>query len=359
MNPPGYRPRVTEAIILANALVFLATAFLSGSFTDMDNRVLMDLGALSAWRVAAGEWWRMASAMFLHGSLLHIAFNMVALYQAGAIVERAYGRAAFALVYLGAGLLGSAGSLWWRQDALSVGASGAVFGVYGALAAFLITHHARIPRKNLRVLGASTVFFVGYSLVNGFLQSGIDNGAHVGGLLGGALLGWALAPRGHGLRRSADDYLRAAGGIALVVLAGTLLLRALPDAQPYAAAAAALQQQLRALAEVEERTNRRLAELQRGMERGEIGAAQAALALESEIAPLWDREGRAIEATVARGRQPEEWRRALGRYVALRRESVGLLVQALREDDQRKVDLAHAKARAAQAEVARLIRHQP
>jgi rhomboid protease GluP len=142
-----------------------------------------------------GQWWRLVSAMFLHGSLIHLAFNGYALYILGPDVERMYGTARFAAIYFGAGLAGSVASYAFGDIAApAIGASGAIFGLMGALGAFAFSSRevlGEAARRNLRqIVGLAAVnLFIGFSL------AGIDNYAHLGGLIGGTLLGLLLAPR--------------------------------------------------------------------------------------------------------------------------------------------------------------------
>ena len=143
--------------------------------------VLLKLGANHAPLVMQGEAWRLVAAMFLHGGLLHIGLNMFALYQAGQIVERLFGAGGFLLLYLGAGIAGNVASMWWNPQAVSVGASGAVFGVYGALLAYLRAQPGSMPMSVFNQIRSSTLAFIGYSLFAGVALPGIDNGAHVGG----------------------------------------------------------------------------------------------------------------------------------------------------------------------------------
>jgi rhomboid protease GluP len=124
---------------------------------------------------------------FIHVGAIHLAMNMIGLWQIGGLVERLLGHRAFLLVYLVSGLCGSLASITWHPFVVSAGASGAVFGVYGVLVAYLVRHRGSIPRQVLSQLQKSTVFFLGLNVVFGFQQKGIDMAAHVGGLLGGFL----------------------------------------------------------------------------------------------------------------------------------------------------------------------------
>lgn len=128
-----------------------------------------------------GEYYRLLTAMFLHGGLMHIVFNMLILWQLGAVLEPYYGRGAFTALYLASGLAGGFASIGFNDPmTLSVGASGAIFGLMGAYAVIL----RRLGRPDTQVL-----VLIGINLVIGFVVPGIDWHAHVGGLVAGAIFG--------------------------------------------------------------------------------------------------------------------------------------------------------------------------
>jgi rhomboid protease GluP len=189
-------------------------------------------GGSSASGVQSGQWWRLVTAMFLHGGVIHLALNMYALWEAGLMVTRLFGNRGFLLVYLGAGLVGGGLSLHFSgQTNVSVGASGAVFGIIGALLAAVIEHRGHFPGGRGKQLIGSLAFFILYSLAYGFSQSNIDNAAHVGGLLGGLVAGWLLVEKidtGPSMNQRA---MRFALALALLGGSATALALAAPKAQ--------------------------------------------------------------------------------------------------------------------------------
>lgn len=188
---PLYRPVATWVLLVTIGAVFVVEMLLGGS-TDVD--VLVRMGAKFTPLIAAGEYWRLFTSMFLHVGVMHLAFNGYALFVIGTELERLLGPGRFSAIYLLSGLFGSLAS-YALSDSLAAGASGAVFGVIGALAAFFLVHRERLGAWGSRRLGNIGVVIV-LNLVWGFSQPGrIDNLAHVGGLLSGLALGWALAPR--------------------------------------------------------------------------------------------------------------------------------------------------------------------
>jgi len=187
------RADVTRALVVINSVVFAALAIAAVNPMQIPPDLLIRFGGNFAPLVQQGEGWRFFTALFLHGGLLHVGLNMLALHQAGQVVERLFGRWGFLTIYVIAGLLGNAASLWWKPGPVSVGASGAIFGVYGALLAYLLRQRGSVPTEVFREMRSGTLGFIGYSLFAGFSIPGIDNAAHLGGLVGGLLLGAAFA----------------------------------------------------------------------------------------------------------------------------------------------------------------------
>jgi membrane associated rhomboid family serine protease len=187
------RLAVTPAIVAIDAALFAAMVAASG-------RVVFPLPTLVRWgglapaAVVDGEWWRLLTSMWLHAHPLHLILNLVFLWQLGSIVERMLGPFVFLVVYVLAGVLATAVSLQTLGlYGVSVGASGAIFGLVGVLLAVVVASR-RIPGLG-RLLADLRTRLIGVTLANlvaGFIIPGIDNGAHVGGLIAGLLLGWLV-----------------------------------------------------------------------------------------------------------------------------------------------------------------------
>ena len=177
-------PYVTYALIAACLLMFTFTGG-RGGFGRTDGTVLIGFGSLFPPLVWQGEWWRMASAMFLHGGLIHIGFNMYVLYSIGPAIERIYGAPRYLMVYLVSGWTGSLASLVW-SGSNSVGASGAIFGLAGAFLAISLRRRSYFDAFGSQILG-----FVAINIAIGFSGAfgNVDNWGHMGGLVGGFLLG--------------------------------------------------------------------------------------------------------------------------------------------------------------------------
>jgi len=179
-------------LILFNFIFFLAT-ILSGGFTVSN---LLRLGAKYGPLIAYGEWQRLVICIFLHGNLWHLLFNSYALYQLGHLVEGIFGQRKFLGIYFLCGLSGSVFSYFLNYQQVGVGASGAIFGLAGALFAGGMKHR----NTPLNRLALNILPFIIINLVIGLAVPTIDNAAHIGGLLCGMLLGWLL-PVGVSWRR--------------------------------------------------------------------------------------------------------------------------------------------------------------
>lgn len=225
-------PWVLWLIVAANVLIWIATAVQGGNVMQNPVDKLLAWGGNAASEVQRGEWWRLLSATFLHGGLMHLAMNMIGLISAGVAVERIYGHRLFLLVYVGSGLFGSALSLHFSaQSAVSVGASGAVFGVTGALLVAIYQHRETLPKAFGKQTISSLGIFIVYALMQGFARQGIDNAAHVGGLLGGCVLALLLPERFDPAHFARHFRVRAMAGLALV-LVGTTVVAVMAPAAP-------------------------------------------------------------------------------------------------------------------------------
>lgn len=194
-------PKVTRAILITCVSIF-ALSLLLGSFA-------FSFGMIPV-AIAQGEWWRLLTATLLHGSILHLLFNMYALYWLGPQLERSLGHVRFAALYVLSALGGSVASYWFSDlRTVSVGASGAIFG--------LITATIVIGRET-RADVSQLVVLLGINVVIGFLQAGIDWRAHLGGAITGAAVAFIYTK---GTRLNRDQIHRAGltGIFAVLVLA--------------------------------------------------------------------------------------------------------------------------------------------
>src|SRR2546423_13088634 len=208
-------PYATYVIIAA------CVAMLAVTGGGNDTGTLYRYGASYGPAVAAGDWWRLITPIFLHAGIFHIGFNMFALWLYGQGLERILGSARYVGLFLAAGFLGNALSMSINPGNIGVGASGAVFGVLGAWAVYFFRrrHSSAQAEGMLRgILG-----LIAINLLFGFTFAGIDNWAHIGGLAGGAAVGFASDDAvGHRSARATTWW--SIAGIALVVAVGVVLV---------------------------------------------------------------------------------------------------------------------------------------
>jgi membrane associated rhomboid family serine protease len=201
---------VTKALIVANVAVYLVQASGGGTLTNPAGEVFQK-GFLRAYEVGAGEWWRLVTCGFLHGSPIHLLFNMLMLWWFGRPLEALLGRGRFLAVYFLSILAGSAGALLLSPTNSTIGASGAVFGILGA--------GLVLERNRIDVFGGSALFVVIFNLAFSFAVSYISIGSHIGGLVGGALTVLVLSRfgKGHAVY-GRFDLASAAGLLAIGVV---------------------------------------------------------------------------------------------------------------------------------------------
>ena len=202
------KPVVTYTLIVLNLMVFLY-GVLHG------NDELINMFGNNYELVQNGEFYRLLTCMFVHADIMHILFNMIALYSIGPVVERYYGKSKFLLIYLVSGLLGSIFSgVFMTADSISIGASGAIFGLLGSICYFTYYYRATLQG----ILRGSIMPVIIINLVIGFISSSIDLSAHIGGLIGGILISMAI---GIGDKHRKSDQIN--GLIVLVLMAVFLI----------------------------------------------------------------------------------------------------------------------------------------
>ncbi len=202
------KPVVTYILIVLNLMVFLY-GVLHG------NDELINMFGNNYELVQNGEFYRLFTCMFVHADILHILFNMIALYSIGPVVERYYGKSKFLLIYLVSGLLGSIFSgVFMTADSISIGASGAIFGLLGSICYFTYYYRATLQG----ILRGSIMPVIIINLVIGFLSSSIDLSAHIGGLIGGILISMAI---GIGDKHRKSDQIN---GLVVLVLMAVFLI---------------------------------------------------------------------------------------------------------------------------------------
>lgn len=211
---------ITPILLDLNILIFILMAIGGVNIMQPDNESLLNWGANFRPMTLEGEWWRLITNCFLHIGIFHLLMNMYALLYIGVLLEPHLGRTRFISAYLLTGITASIASLWWHDLTISAGASGAIFGMYGVFLAMLTTN--LIEKTARKALLTSIAVFVGYNLING-LKGGIDNAAHIGGLVGGLVIGYALIPS---LKKPDDNKLKfgTIGLLSILILVSSFVV---------------------------------------------------------------------------------------------------------------------------------------
>ncbi|MGY1489633.1 rhomboid family intramembrane serine protease [Methylobacillus pratensis] len=216
---------VTKCLIAANLLVFVLMLFNGAGFWHSPNTVQLAWGANFGPATQDGEWWRLFTALFLHFGAVHLTLNMIAFWDGGQLVERMYGHWRYLAIYLVSGLAGNLLSLVWQgNQAVSGGASGAIFGIYGAMIVFLWLERALLDRHEFRWLFGGACVFAVATIALGFMIPAIDNAAHIGGFVAGMLTGLLLM-RGLKPQEVVPRLPRLIGGGLLLAAVAVMLLK--------------------------------------------------------------------------------------------------------------------------------------
>jgi membrane associated rhomboid family serine protease len=214
---------IIAAIILINFLVFAAMAAVEAK-TAFVPQELVGWGGNFAPLTLSGQWWRLLSAAFVHIDPIHLFVNIWALWSVGRFTERLYGRWVFLFIYLSSCLLSGLASLLWHPVSVIVGASGPIFGSFGALLAYLLRCRSEVPIAVIRPHLISIAVFVVFSLIAGSFQTGVDNAAHVGGILSGFAVGWVWTTPLGVTGRAVLRPRQLVGGIAIVSVVASAIL---------------------------------------------------------------------------------------------------------------------------------------
>ncbi len=221
----------TPILIDANVLVFIIMIASGVHIFFPEKQSILEWGANFRPLTLEGQWWRLLTSCFIHFGIFHLIFNMYALLYIGLLLEPYLGKTRFVTAYFLAGLSASTASLWWNSLSISAGASGAIFGMYGVFLALLST---KLLEKAIRKpLLVSIAIFVAYNILNGLKpDSGIDNAAHIGGLLSGLIIGYAFVP---GLKQYKNRKVQLATIAVLAVfflIPTVLIYKTLPNDIP-------------------------------------------------------------------------------------------------------------------------------
>jgi rhomboid protease GluP len=219
---------VSPILININIVVFAIMLISGVHILQPESQDLLNWGANFRPMTLEGQWWRLFTACFLHIGILHLLLNMYALLYIGLILEPYLGKIRFLAAYLISGIAASMTSLWWHDFTISAGASGAIFGMYGVFLALLTTN--LLDKSVKKALLTSIAVFVGYNILNGLQpNSGIDNAAHIGGLISGLFIGYAFIPSLKQFENKAIKF-STIGALTLALLISSFTVyKALPN----------------------------------------------------------------------------------------------------------------------------------
>lgn len=217
---------ITPILIILNVLIFVLMILNGVHFMEPTTDDLLRWGANFRPSTLNGEWWRLITCTFIHIGVLHLLLNMYALLYIGILLEPLLGTTKFASAYLITGVFASLTSLAWHDLTVSAGASGAIFGMYGVFLAMLTTN--LIEKEARKQLLTSIGVFVGYNLLYG-LKGGIDNAAHLGGLISGLIIGYAFYPGLKNPAKSKMDKPIIAGFSLATIIITFLTFNQLPN----------------------------------------------------------------------------------------------------------------------------------
>jgi len=343
------RAPVTHVIIGINVVVFVLLLIAGAGFGYSDGRVefpFTNYGPLT-WD---GQYWRLITAAFVHFGVFHLAFNMYALYSGGNTTERLYGSARFAVIYLLAALAGSVASGLWDGSRNSAGASGAVFGVYGALLVFVLRRPKDIPRDVLKAVRGGAISLCVYSLAMGFAMPFVDNAAHVGGLLGGALAGLLLVRPFEPAARARPQPWRITA-VAVGICAVLALIAPRPSWREFHG------WQTQGIVIRQFELVKRFEALVAAADTGKLGGPAAAALIRSEVVDPWETSSKALLESPSSGLTPLQarWREAYQDFSSSMLQNITLTARRLeikesgQELEDAKLAVANSSRRAREA----------
>jgi rhomboid protease GluP len=335
--------RLTPLLMVVNLLVFGAMLLSGAGLWHSQNGIQLAWGANFGPATQDGEWWRLGSAMFLHFGLLHLALNMWALWDVGQWVERMFGHVRFGVIYIVAGLAGNLLSLVIHAgQAVSGGASGAIFGLYGALLSYLWLERSRMQQGEFRWLFWGASGFSLATIVFGLLIPGIDNAAHVGGFVSGLLAGVLAAPSpGQTTRRRSGQM----AGLGLVVMVGAMVANIPQPAYRWSEEKQVRQEIGQFLQEDAAITRAWQSILLQGQQKG-ASFDQLADVIESVVAERYEHSFEALSALPNDANLPSaSTAEHLTRYAEQRRDASRAMVEGLRARDRVQIQKALEQAR--------------
>jgi rhomboid protease GluP len=319
---------VTPLLVAINVAVYVVMVVRGVSAFAPLSDALLQWGANYGPFTTHGQWWRLLTATFVHGGLLHLAMNMVLLFAVGRTTERLYGNAAYLALYLLTAIGGSLAGIVVHPFIVSVGASGAVFGLFGGLLGFLIVRRRDVPGSLYSALAKDAALIVGGNLVYGFVQPGIDMTAHIAGFSLGVPLGMALAtPLVPGL--TLHRLLRTAVVTAVTAALFLGVARRVDAVDDWMS-------EFNRFVALEQRSESAFNEAVRRMQAHELRPQDVSALVEQQLLPDWESERNRLSSLKL---SPEQHRVAQGimAFMTLRADSWRLTADGLVNNDAAKV----------------------
>lgn len=350
MAAPARSVPVTAVLLAVNVGVFALMLLVGAGFWHTPNGVQLAWGANFGPATQDGQWWRLFTALFIHFGVVHLALNMWALWDVGRLVEQLYGRWRFALLYALSGLLGNLASLVLHgNQAVSGGASGAIFSLYGALLVFLWRERRNVEPGEFRWLFGGAAIFSSLMLGVGFVVQGIDNAAHGGGLLSGALLALVLARRWG--QTGVVPSTRLAWSIAgLLVLGTAALVWKLPEPRYLLGEEKKARTAIQQFLAEDQRVSQRWGSLLASGTRNGKSFEELAGRIDTDVAAVYERSFEQLLAAQPTGAAPSVPQiEMLQSYANQRAEAARELSQGLRGQNTEQIRQALEHARKASA----------
>ena len=328
-------------MLVINIAMFAAMMAAGAGLWHRSSDIQLAWGANFGPATQDGQWWRLGSAMFLHFGVIHLAMNMLALWDVGRVVEKIYGSLRFVLVYLSAGLAGNLLSLVVRDGkAVSGGASGAIFGLYGALLAFAWYYRGRLHRSDFRWFfwGAGTFALVMIAI--GQMLAIVDNAAHIGGLIAGIVSGTIALPSHKDL--PSRFFLKARVGSAIIAnIILLLLLENIPQPRYLWSDELSARTEIARFISQDAAISTAWQNLLDGRNRDVPSFDFLAGEIETQVASRYENSFEQISKVhLAPATPSASALAALQTYAAMRREASRAMVEGLRTGDQQKIKSA-------------------
>ncbi len=324
------RTWVVPVIVAVNIAIYVAMFVAGARLLSVRPDLMLRWGANFGPLTLDGQWWRLLTCTFLHFSVLHIGFNMYVLWQIGHFVERLVGNTGFLVLYVTSGLAASIASLAWNPTVVSAGASGAVFGVCGALLGFVVLRSDSIPREVITSLRSSMVTFLMYNAAFALVLQSIDWAAHAGGFIFGIFCGAVLSQKVviESVRKRwiRNGMLLIASAVILAV--ACFLLPSAP-ANPFTG--------METIFQLDTTARSRTEAIRLQTQRGEISDEQAAELLNDQVLPQWRQAVDTLDGFRNQKGMNAVTIATLRSYLLKNQQGVQSLIEYFREHDLQKL----------------------